>query len=79
MTQRICPLGHSIGALQQLQRLLDHKVLTSLVRTQADRDYVKTGLAGAIQQLQWLSANQVAIKAALAAVKAAEAGNGERV
>lgn len=73
MTTRICTLGQSIGALQQLRRLLTHKDKLRLFKTQADIAYVDTGLAGAIQQLQWLADNRVMIEAALAAPKAADA------
>lgn len=39
-----------------------------LFKTTADIAYVDTGLAGAVQQLQWLAVNEVAIRAALAAL-----------
>lgn len=74
MTTRICTLGHSIGALQQLDRLLSPKEMARLLKTPADRDYVETGMKGAIQQLQWMAANETAIRAAMASLKAAEKG-----
>ena len=74
MTAKICTLGHSVGALQQLARALTPEMKRKLFKTTADIAYVDTGLAGAVQQLQWLAANEVAIRAALAAVKEAEKG-----
>ncbi len=74
MTTKICSLGHSIGALQQLARALTPEMKRKLFKTTADIAYVDTGLAGAVQQLQWLAVNEVAIRAALAALDEARKG-----
>lgn len=78
MTAKICTLGQSIGAIQQLSRLLTPDIKRRLLKTTADITYLDTGLAGAVQQLQWLARNETAIRAALAAVEQARAEKGAR-
>ena len=67
-------LGYSLGALQQLAGLIDRnpKMLSRFVATRADQDYLRQGLGQAILQLQFVRENETAIKAALAAMKAAQ-------
>lgn len=78
MTTKICTLGHSVGALQQLSRALTPDLKRKLFKTTADIAYLDTGLAGAVQQLQWLARNETAIRAALAAVEQARTEKGAR-
>lgn len=64
-------LGHSLGALQQLARLLESnpKVLAKIAATQADRDYLSSGLKLAVKQLQFFREHQTAIEAAINAYR----------
>lgn len=74
-------LGHSLGALQQLDRLLgaNPKVLAKLASTQADRDYLVSGLGLAVRQLQFLREHEAAVMAAVNAYRqAAGAETGAR-
>lgn len=70
---RICSLSQQLGTAQRLKDRIERAPRALAGETRADAEYMTTGLAGAIETLQWLIRNEAAIKAAFAALKAAEA------